>query len=478
MVEFRSLRTSGRLIQLGHRCRTSILGASSSADVARRLSIAMAIVLVMSGTGCKLQIHNVDYARGAFIQGDLVQARERLATIAKSRSRSADTAALDLAVVELASGNAKAAEQRLREMRDRFDALPCVAPFGASVSMVTDDNSRRFRPAGYEEVMIRAMLAVCSIAGDAMDAESYALQATIKQTELARDASERGLLEIEQAYQPIAIAPYLRGVLREATHHDYDDAARAYELVSHFEPNFSPAGEDIARATGGAHSAPGHGVLYVIGCVGRGPVREEKVAETTSAALSIASAVLNAETNKDDNGHVGGPVLPNIASVKVPHVVIPPSNIEALGVRVDGVLFGATQTLTDVGRLASNQADAEMPWTIARAVTRRVTKETIVAGTRNALGLDGALGSLAHFAASTAWSASENADVRCWGLLPREIQVLRAELPAGEHDLKLSAMNAFGAELGPGIKRSVSITNAVNTYIVVIAPDNVLYLAN
>ncbi len=475
MVEFWSVWTGGRLI--AHARADRGFHAYPQAMVGWGRVLACAALLLVC-FGCSLKRPNLDVARDAFQRGDIAIAHQTLSEIADSRRRVADTAALDLAVVELASGNAKAAEEQLRTMRDRFDALPSIAPIATATSMITDDNARRFRPAGYEQVMIRAMLAVCSIAGDSMDAESYALQAAMKQEELAKDASERGLLEIEQAYQPIAMAPYLRGVLREATHHDYDDAVRAYTLVSNVQPNFAPAGDDIARASEGAHSAAGHGVLYVIACVGRGPIKTEKVAETTSAALSIASSVLNAQTNKDDSGKVGGIVLPNIAQVKVPDVVIPRCEIEAVGVRVGGVLYGATQTLTDVGELAMNQNSAEMPWTIARAVTRRVAKESMVAGTRNAIGLDGAVGSLFHFAAASAWSATESADTRCWGLLPREIQVLRAELPAGEHDVQLSSMNSIGAEFGRGTRRTLAIVDGRNTYLVVVAPDQVIYMAN
>ena len=304
-------------------------------------------------------------------------------------------------MVELAAGEVGSARSRLRELRDRFDLLPKVAPLHEAASMVSDDTARLYRPEGYEQVMIRAMLAVCSLADDPVDAESYALQATMKQAELARDAEERGVIGAAEAYQPIAMAPYLRGVLREATHHDYDDATRAYQLVSSVRPQFAPAQEDIARASEGTHRSPGHGVLYVIACVGRGPVLRETTAPTTSAALSIASAVLNAQTNQvasqEGESPVEGPLLPNVASVKVPELVLPPSEVSVIGVRVGGTLYGVTQTLTDVGELAANQLAAEMPWTIARAVIRRVTKETAVAKVGDTLGLTGTPGSLFHF---------------------------------------------------------------------------------
>jgi uncharacterized protein len=142
---------------------------------------------------------------------------------------------------------------------------------------------------------------------------------------------------------------------------------------------------------------------------------------------------------------------------------------------VGGRLFGATQTLTDVGALAVHQQQAEMPWTIARAVVRRATKETTVAKTGDALGLDGAVGSLFHFAAATAWSSTENADLRCWGLLPREIQVFRAELPAGQHKINLQPLSYHGNALSVGPIKTVDIRDGVNQYMIVLAPGATLY---
>ncbi len=381
-----------------------------------------------------------------------------------------------MAIVDLASGHPKSAESRLLALRDKFDQLPGIAAVNEASSLITDDTVRRFRPAGYEQVMIRTMLALCSLTGDGFDAESYALQATMKQTQLAREAEQRGILDAATVYQPIAFAPYLRGVLREATHHDYDDAAKAYQLVSSVQPQFAPAAEDIARASGGVHSAPGHGVLYVIACVGRGPRLEETTAETTSAALSIASLVLNAQTNQGRPGQ-SDVVLPNIASVKVPQVVIPPGDVASIGVRINGNPCGATQTLTNVGELAVNQLSAEMPWTIARAVVRRATKEVAVAKATDALGLSGTSGSLFHFAAASSWSGIEHADTRCWGLLPREIQVFRMELPAGDHEVLLQPIGSAGQAIAAGGIQRVAITDGRNHYLIAICPGRTMYLA-
>ncbi|MCG8650294.1 MAG: hypothetical protein MI861_10705, partial [Pirellulales bacterium] len=381
--------------------------ADFSNRLSSRLGVYGCLLVGLCFHGCARSLHTVGSARDQFAAGDLASAQQALVELSERGDRFSDAASLDLAMVELANGDARGAEQRLRRIRDKFDALPAVAPLQEAASIVTDDTARPFRPAGYEQVMVRAMLSLCSLAGDAADAESYVLQATMKQGELAREADERGILHAADVYQPIALAPYLRGVLREATHRDYDDAAQAYRLVSTFRPEFAAVKADIARASGGTHSAPGHGVLYVIACVGRGPVLRQVDAPATSTALSIASSVLNAETNQEEDGKVDGPALPNIASVKVPQVVLPHSDIAAIGVRIHSTPLGVTQTLSHVGELAQRQSEAEMPWTIARAIVRRVAKESTVASVGDSLGLDGTAGSLFHFAAASAWSGSE-----------------------------------------------------------------------
>jgi len=217
--------------------------------------------------------------------------------------------------------------------------------------------------------------------------------------------------------------------------------------------------------------------LYVIACVGRGPILEETTAQTTSAALAIASSVLNAQTNKGPDGKYDA-VLPNIASVKVPRVIIPPIDIASIGVRVNGSLYGATQTLTDVGQLAENQIAAEMPWTIGRAVVRRATKEVAVAKATGALGLTGAVGSLFHFAAASSWAGIENADTRCWGLLPREIQVFRGELPEGQHKILLEPLGVAGQAIAPGKMTSVDIIDGINQYLIVFSLSPTVHIVS
>jgi tetratricopeptide (TPR) repeat protein len=425
-------------------------------------SLAAATLSIIAG--CASMTRDIERGRMAYHVGDFATAQAELGKVARSRSSSAPAARLDLAMTEIAAGNSAAAIKTLRELRDEFDQSSASDVGGEVVSILTDDNSRRYRPAAYELVMIRSMLALCSLAVEDGDAESYALQAQMLQADLARRAEERGLASAATIYQPLALAPYLRGVLREASMHDYDDAIRAYQLVSHLEPRFAPAQSDIQRCMTGIHSPPGHGVLYIIALVGRGPILEPVDAETTTAALQIASQVQSIASNDRLR-------LPNLVSVKVPKVVVPYSPAEALSVDSSGVWLGATQPLVDIGSMAVQQCEAEMPWTVARAIVRRVTKEIAVSQTTKAVGMDGVGRELATFAAVNTWSLTEEADTRCWGLLPREVQVLRAELPKGTHRIGLTVVGPVGNKVGPTRFADVEIRDGRNCYLTVTASN-------
>ncbi len=421
-------------------------------------------------SGCVSLRHDPQRGQAAYHLGDFVTAEKELSPIAGSRSRAAKAAQLDLALVQIAAGRSDQAMVQLRQLRDEFSEPSAAAPLATAASIVADDNLRVYRPAGYEQVMIRSLLALCSLTVGDGDAESYALQAQMYQASLATQAETRGLPGANEIYQPLVLAPYMRGVMRESTWHDYDDAVRAYQLVSHLEPRFAPAQGDIERCLAGVHSPPGHGVLYVFALVGRGPVLQPTDAEMTTAALEIASH-LYAYQSADQLR------LPNFVTVKVPQVVVPDSPAAAVSIDSSGVWLGATQSLVDIGAMAQQQCEAEMPWTIARAVVRRMTKEVAVTQASQAIGLSGIGRDLANFATVNTWSLTERADTRCWGLLPREIQVLRAELPVGSHRIGLSAVDGRGQPLGTIHHTTVDIHDGQNSYLTTIASDREAFVA-
>lgn len=433
------------------------------ATPARQAPVLLGALALFLCGGCAATRDHLADGRVAYLHGDFSTAVAEFEEVGQRSSRWQRLAEMDAAMVQLAAGDPAAAERRLRAARDHFDTLPELAPLTEAASLMTDDRQRAYRAAGYEQVMLRTMLSLCSLAGDGVDAESYALQAHKRQAELAEQAEAKGIFQPD-AFQPVAVATYVRGLLRESTHHDYDDAQRAYALVAQWQPAFGPASEDVRRAAAGVHSAPGHGVLYVFACVGRGPVRVERIAETTSDALRLASLAIDKAS--------GDAAIPRISSVPIAEVIVPPSPAYGVGVRVRQGPAVATMPITDIGRLAVAQNQAERPYAIARAVLRRVAKESALKATSDALSLDGQAAGMLSFAAGSLWQSAEKADLRCWGLLPREIHVARLELPAGTHTVDLEVLNQQARPIGRPTPRRVSIVDGKNTYLIVFAPED------
>ncbi|WP_164101127.1 hypothetical protein [Candidatus Laterigemmans baculatus] len=433
----------------------------------RNAACLAACLLVLLSAGCRSGWATLEQGRGAYYAGDFQSARTALTATIEQDRKLADVARLELAVVELAAGNPHASDALLRECRDAFDQRdpPEVVP--SAGSLISDERDMPYDAASYEDVMIRSLLSISSLMSDSGDAESYAMQAQMRQLQLAQAAEERGLENVGEVYQPLALAPYIRGMIREATHHDYDDATRAYQLVAQWEPAFAPAQSDLLRASQGTHSQPGHGVLYVFALVGRGPQRVADVAEATGPALLIADRLVAATTQYA--------IPPTLAPVPIPRVVVPGSAVAAVGIQIPGAPPLRTAPLTDVGSLAVRQIEAEMPWTVARGVVRRVVKKAIVATTVDSVGGDNAALQLGGSLLGSVWEATEKPDLRCWSLLPREIQVLRVELPAGKHRFSAAALGDSGlrsAVRDPGAEAEVVIRDGANSYVLVAAPED------
>jgi hypothetical protein len=418
--------------------------------------------------GCATHHDRIAPVRDAFFAGDLALAKERLHAKKDVRLRNEDVKALDEAMIELAAGRPREAERILRRVRDRFDHLQQASLAEGAASLLTDDNTRAYAGEDYERVMIRAMLAISNMLGDGGDAEAYALQITEEQNKIIERAKERHKEDPEAAlaYKQVAVGPYLRAMIKEQSPLTLDEAAGARLQVANFAPDFRDAGTDLERARHEVPIPPGHGVLYVFALMGRGPVKEQTAEIATQASLLIADRIISAVSPRG--------LPPTLAPVWVPkvrtHVCIP----DFVDVTVIGRAPERTTTLMDIGRMAEQQAEAEFPQVIARAVARRVVKKGVVYAAKEVTdATQGGLPSFLLSALGVAWEATESADTRCWSLLPDKIQVLRMELPAGEHGVIVQASRHRGP-LGGAKSKRIMIHEGRNTVALGMFPEGEL----
>lgn len=431
-----------------------------------RLHALVVLAAVLVGIGCTTHADRLQGIRSAYHSGNVADAKTKIdAAIAKS-DREADVLKLDRATVLLSEGKPREAEALLREVRDRFDAKEGRDVAEGALSMLTDDQQLAYAGEDYEKVLIRLMLALSNLLGDGADAPAYALQVNQKQQQIVEQSKSAGGdgKNLKANYKLVPAGAYLHAALREETHTNYDDVARSLEVVAKWQPDFAPIKADLERARSGRHSQPGHGVVYVFALVGRGPYKEEKAEIASTAALLIADRVLTA-TGKQS-------LPPTIAPIKIPRVVRPVNQIGCVNVNVIGHPEGRTQTITDVGQMATEQCEALMPETLARAVVRRVVKKGVIYGAKEVAGTDKTqMASLALNVVGVAWEATESADTRCWGLLPDKIQVLRLEVPAGEHSVIVQPVGKTGAYIGAAETTKVQVRDGRNTYLLANYPD-------
>jgi hypothetical protein len=422
----------------------------------------IAALLCALASGCATYADRLADVRQEFVIGQLAKADEVLEKGMRRRC-DRDVLKLDRAVIQLAEGKPKDAEQTLREVRDRFDHLEQKAIGEKALSMLTDANREAYAGEDYEKVLVRVFLALSNLMGDGSDAGAYALQVSDKQQQIIAAGTGPDGENPKLAYQRVAVGAYLNSALREATHNNYDDVQRSCAMVCSWQPDFPFARQDLERAQHGHHSAPGNGVLYVITLVGVGPHKEETIEIPAQVSLLIADRILSAVGNQT--------LPPTIAPIKVPRVVLTPHEVGSVGVAIDGRPVGQTATITDIGRMAVQQHEAVFPHIVAEAVVRRVVKKGVIYGVKEATGTK--KDSLPGFAldlVGVAWEASESADTRCWGLLPDKIQVLRIELPAGQHQVLLQSLGTAGYPLGRPASQTVQIDNGRNTYLLANLP--------
>jgi hypothetical protein len=421
---------------------------------------SFACLLVCGQIGCSTHAKRLATPRNHFYDGRLDECKEGLEKLSKSR-HDKDVVNLDLAMVDLLSGKPKISEQRLKLARNRFEALESESLTEKTVSMWTDDQVRSYAGEDYEKILIHAFLALTNLLSDGADAESYTLQLQAKHEELVQACAERTKSNTQPSYTPLPLGFYLRGMLREATLRDYDDAIRNYEATASLLPHCQPIQWDLNRAKHGTHSQPGNGVVYVFALVGRGPYKVEVSEQPTSDALLIADRIVSA---------VGPYKLPpTIAPIKVPDIALPPTDVDAVGVSVAGAAIGPTYSIADVGQLAMDSYRANRNAIVARAVARRVIKKATVAAAKETMKTDG-LASVGMDIAGIAWEATEGADTRCWGLLPNDIQVMRIETPKGTPSIQLTPLRG-GRPVGPSKQIDVTVIDGRNTYVLCWFPD-------
>jgi uncharacterized protein len=423
------------------------------------------LLLPLLVSGCATHADRLRDVRGAFYAGSIETAAIKLENYQKKYGREANCLKLDRAMVELTAGRPREAEKLLREVRDSFDYYQQASLAESAGSMLTDDTHTAYPGEDYERILVRAFLALSNLMSGGDDARAYSLQVADLQEQIIQAGADESGQNMKLAYKRVALGAYIEGLLREENPMDAGDAVHSFVKVCNWEPGFPYGRADVERAVHGRHSQRGNGVLYVFTLVGRGPYKEQKEETAATIAMLVGDRIFS---------YTGKHTLPpTLATIKVPKVVVSYNTTHGVQVSVNGRPMGGTYAITDIGQLATQQYEAIYPQVLGRAIARRIAKKGVAYGVKEAAKISNSSWmNLAVDAAGVAWEAGEVADCRCWGLLPNQIQVLRLELPVGEHRIGLAPVGSHGT-LGEEYA-TVRIADGRNSYLLASFADGKL----
>jgi hypothetical protein len=224
----------------------------------------------------------------------------------------------------------------------------------------------------------------------------------------------------------------------------------------------------------------------------------------SSVILDVAHRIYNARRER-----VAIPISA-ISMVEIADLVVRTDNPDAVRVQA-GAVRARTETVTSVDRLAGAEFAAMKTQMVVRAVVRRIfklaasetgksltrpkpadeDKESDVetqagGGKRVARGGEAErrkkeeeerrrreleqINSLAWDLVALLWVALEDADTRCWALLPASFQVTRLELAEGEHDVVVQA-DWRGQPVGTAQTVRVRVRPGRTTFVIAQVPS-------
>lgn len=130
-----------------------------------------------------------------------------------------------------------------------------------------------------------------------------------------------------------------------------------------------------------------------------------------------------------------------LISLAFPFYRTVPTRLERAAVYIDGRDVGATEILSDIEAKQIRELIDQIPVLVVRQAVRAAVKATMLHVAKKEGGAWGG------FAASLYNVFSEQADLRSWLLLPKNIQVLRAYPPEGQRKVRIDILDGGGTVL-------------------------------
>lgn len=334
--------------------------------------------------------------------------------------------------------------------KQRIESLYGISVTDTAASLTINDAMRDYKGDRYEQVLLHAYMAMNYLQlGEPDAARVEMLQADVKMMEWGDQPDEDPFVR------------YLAGMIFEALGEkdqalvSYRKAMNAYQATGNEQYLDVPMmlKKDVLRLLADLGlrdeyrrlktgfgldglqptvAEANHGELIVILNSGLAPIRTEASIMTFSAEVQ------------------------NYVRVAFPVYQSGPTPAKRSRLRAGGNLVDL-ETVENIDSLARHALDEDMPLIMTRAIARAVVKYQSQQSANEQHALAGFLLTVTNL-------ATERADTRSWTTLPKEIQMTRVILPAGQQDVSIEILNAGGSVVDV-INTSVDIHSQQLTFL-------------
>ncbi len=329
---------------------------------------------------------------------------------------------LDLGLVLHTAGKFEESNQALAQAEEIAEIKDYTSLATESATLLTSENIKDYKGEDFEKVLINAFKALNY-------ASIGAYEDALVEARLVNRKLHLMVTEGERNYKQNAFARYLSAILYEAQG-EWNDAYVDYKKTQELLPDFPNLGRDlwrVARALGMRDEMERWESEY-------GMDRRELQNLAASRKKSKGAEIIVIFQNG-----ISPVKQPNPNFVSLPRFFPRYNPVTSASVELNGESRGETQVLHDIESTAIENLDEKYAGLIAKKMGGVLAKELLAAKVAERTG-SRAMGELTRLI----MYASDQADLRSWNLLPKDLQILRIPVEPGTYTVRV-VPNGAGA---------------------------------
>ena len=375
-------------------------------------------ILMLFLSSCSSYQSKVEKSRDLLRQGEYHLALEQLKPLALKQNDDQLVYLFDYATALQVSGDLKESDKYFLMAHDLAEVKDYHSISRIGGSLLFNEGMVQYKGEDYENVLINAMLAInFAVQGD--------LDAALVETKRLNEKLTHYKVDGKKNYEQNPFAFYLGASIWEANK-QYDDAYIDYKKVYDLNPNIADLKYDLIRSSWLAR----------------------RFDELKKWQAQFPNVKIKPEWKNKNYGELvliyqsgwGPRKYPRPENARYPKLYPVPRYITRAKLDVAGGVSKTTQVIYNAEAVAIKTLDDAYAELVAKRVTGVVAKAVVSDQIRQK---DKTAGDLAWII----MNLSDRADLRQWSTLPKDFQMAKVFLPAGEHEIKVVGLDDQGKEV-------------------------------